>query len=322
MKILLTGGAGFIGSCYLWKLNSMGIDDVVVVDADKNPETPNLKNKKFKDYHTREELFAFLEKDQMPDVDLVAHLGACTDTTEKNEDYLRKNNLEFSQKLAQWTIGRGKQFHYASSAAIYGDGKKGYSDSKEDFNQYKALNLYGESKRLFDQWIIEENLWGKVVGYRYFNVFGPNEYHKGEMRSMISKAFDQIKKEGQVKLFASSHPDYPNGAEERDFIYIKDVCEVMAAFLENPDRKGIFNVGTGKARTFKDLVKAVFSALGKEEKIEYIPMPEALRGQYQYHTKAEIKNLRSSGYKKPFTSLEDAVKDYVQSHLIKENPYL
>jgi len=323
MKVILTGGAGFIGSCMLWKLNSMGIADVIVVDTKKDGTSyPTLKKKKFSDYLSREDLLLRLSKGQLADVDLILHLGACTDTTERDENYLRQNNLGYSQTLLEWANTKNKFFHYASSAAIYGDGKKGYSDDPQKIKDFKALNFYGESKRLFDLWLFEKKLLGDIVGFRYFNVFGPNEYHKGPMRSMISKAFDQIKEKGRVQLFASSRPGYADGSEERDFVYVKDVVNVMAYFIEHPDRRGIFNIGTGKARSFKDLVKTVFHAQNKEPQIEYIPMPESLRGQYQYFTQADLSNLRKVGYSVSFQSLEGSVKDYVQNHLIKEDSYL
>ncbi len=321
MKVILTGAAGFIGSCYLRKLNDLGIDDVWLVDAgDDERNSPNLRTKKFRDYLSREKLLESFDKNRLKEINLIVHMGACSDTTEMDRAFLKKNNTAYSQILAKWALANGARFHYASSASVYGDGKDGYSDDDKFLSIFKPLNPYAESKHAFDAWLIKENLTNKVVGFRYFNVFGPNEYHKGEMRSMVCKAVDQIRKEGSVRLFATSREGYGNGSEERDFVYVKDVNEVMAYFLEHPDKNGIFNVGSGKARTFKDLMLAVFKAMGLEPNITYIPMPEKLRGQYQYYTQADLSKLRAIGYKKPFLSLEDSVVDYVQKHLTAENP--
>jgi len=323
MKIILTGANGFIGSCFLWKLNSAGIDDVIIVDTPEVvTKSRNLSGKKFKDYLSRETLINRLEEGNFHEIEFVVHLGACTDTTERDAAYLKRNNLEYSQYLLKWCLQNHKQFHYASSASIYGNGKQGYSDDLSKLNSYQALNFYGDSKLSFDKWLVAEKLADNVVGYRYFNVFGPNEYHKGEMRSMVGKAYEQIAKGGAVNLFASTRPGYPNGSEERDFVYVKDVCEVMFFFLEHPELRGIFNVGSGKARSFKDLIEAVFKALKKPPQINYIPMPENLKGQYQYYTQADLTNLRAAGCPVPFRSLEDSVADYVLNHLSKPNPYL
>lgn len=323
MKLILTGAAGFIGSCFLWKLNSMGSNDIIIVDSDSaGSKSPNLSKKKFKDYLTKNELLMRLGKNQLTEYDGVIHLGACSDTTEQDQEFLKKNNFEYSQSLARWAIKNNKIFHYASSAAVYGDGKQGYKDSPENFNSLKPLNFYGDSKLAFDKWVIDKNILDRVVGYRYFNVFGPNEYHKGDMRSIVCKSFQQIKETGEAKLFATTRDGYENGSEQRDFVYIKDINDVMAFFLENPGKGGIFNLGTGKARSFKDVVSAVFSALKKTPKIKYVSMPEKLKQQYQYYTQADISNLRNSGYSKPFTLLEDSVSDYVKSHLSQSNPYL
>jgi ADP-L-glycero-D-manno-heptose 6-epimerase len=229
---------------------------------------------------------------------------------------LAENNVEYSRRSGGVEcLSKGKFFHYASSASVYGDGAAGYHDDDSMLARYKPLNPYAESKWLFDQWVINEKLVSKVVGYRYFNVFGPNEGHKGDMRSMVNKAFLQIQKTGKARLFANSRPGFSDGSEERDFIYVKDVNRVMQYFLENLDKGGIFNVGTGRARSFKDLVTAVFTALGKPPAIDYFPMPDTLKSQYQYFTQADIGKLRAAGYRNEFTPLEDAVRDYVQRHL-------
>jgi ADP-L-glycero-D-manno-heptose 6-epimerase len=322
MKIILTGAAGFISSCFLTKLNSMKFDQIYAVDTAQDPSFyETLKGKKIADYLTREDLLTKINTPSFQNIGLVVHLGACSDTTERDKNFLKKNNFEYSRTLAEWCLKSNRIFHYASSASVYGDGKSGYNDSTQETKKFKALNFYAESKLNFDLWVIENNLDIKLVGYRYFNVFGPNEYHKGEMRSMVCKAYDQIKATGKAKLFSSSREGFGDGSEKRDFIYVKDVNEVMAYFIEHPDKKGIFNVGTGKARTFKDLVSAVFSALGKKPEIDWIPMPEKLKGQYQYFTEANLDHLRRAGYSKPFTPLEESIADYVKNHLVKPNPY-
>jgi ADP-L-glycero-D-manno-heptose 6-epimerase len=247
MKVILTGAGGFIGSCYLWKLNSMGITDVYAVDTDPAPDKYHtLEHKKYKDYLSREQLLGDLSAGKFSDVGAIVHLGACADTTEMDRAFLARNNVQYSQTLASWAFSKNTIFHYASSASVYGDGKQGYSDDLDKLSMYKPLNPYAESKYLFDQWLINEKLTDKVVGFRYFNVYGPNEYHKGEMRSMVTKAYDQIRTGGRVKLFASSRPGFADGGEERDFVYVKDVCDVMGYFLENPSRHGILNLGSGE----------------------------------------------------------------------------
>ena len=323
MKIILTGAAGFIGSCFLWQLNSMGIDDVILVDTPSHPDgIANLKDKKFKAYVAREELLDRLVKGQLKDVDLIVHLGACADTTEMDTTFLSRNNVEYSKSLAKWALANNKFFHYASSAAIYGNGKAGYGDDDSLIDKYKPLNPYGESKWQFDKWLIQGGITKKVVGYRYFNVFGPNEYHKGEMKSMVCKAHHQIKENGSAKLFATSRKGFEDGSEERDFVYVKDINRVMAFFVEHPDRSGIFNLGTGKARSFKSLAESVFSAMGRTLNIEYIPMPDKLKGQYQYFTQADISKLRQAGYGEEFLTLEKSVSDYVKNYLTKNDPIL
>ncbi len=292
MNILLTGAAGFIGSCFLRKLNDAGHSDIWLVDTLPSAKgIPNLANKRYRAYLTREELLPQLSSGKLNHLDLIVHLGACSDTTEMDRAFLTRNNLEYSQTLARWALEKGKRFQYASSASVYGDGKQGYSDLDEKLALFRPLNPYAESKHAFDRWLVTEKLTASVVGYRYFNVFGPNEYHKGGMRSMVCKAIDQIKTKGHVELFASSRTGFADGSEERDFIYAKDVNEAMMFFVNAPMVGGIFNIGTGQARTFKDLVLAVFSALGQTPKIKFIPMPDRLRAQYQYFTEADLKKV-------------------------------
>jgi len=322
MNILLTGAAGFIGSCFLRKLNDAGYSDIWLVDTVASAEgIPNLVNKRYRAYLSREELLPQLSSGKLNHLDLVVHLGACSDTTEMDRAFLTRNNVEYSQMLARWALEKGKRFQYASSASVYGDGKKGYSDADEELGSFHPLNPYAESKYAFDRWLVAEKLSDAVVGYRYFNVFGPNEYHKAGMRSMVCKAIDQIKNKGHVELFASSRAGYENGSEQRDFIYAKDVNEAMMFFVNNPTLGGIFNIGTGRARTFKELILAVFVALGQAPKIQFIPMPPHLQKQYQYFTEADLKKLRAAGCNVAFQSLEESVADYVRAHLTQPNPY-
>ena len=309
--IVLTGGAGFIGSCFLWKLNQKGITDVIIVDDLDGPEKKrNLQEKKFREYIQKDEFLSLVKKDKLPKPEAVVHMGACSSTTLTDEDYFIKNNYEYSKVLCQWTLEKKAHFQYASSAATYGDGSFGYSDSDESTRRLKPLNLYGYYKQLFDLWVLDENLSDKVTGLKFFNVFGPNEYHKEDMRSVVCKAFPQVQKEGRIRLFKSCREDYADGEQKRDFVYVKDTVEVMYHLFCDPKITGIFNLGTGKARSWNDLAKAMFGALGKEPVIEYIDMPESLREKYQYFTQADMTKLEEAGCDLRFSSLEDAVKDY------------
>jgi ADP-L-glycero-D-manno-heptose 6-epimerase len=322
MNILLTGAAGFIGSCFLRRLNDAGFKDIWLADTMRTADgVQNLAEKKYQAYLSREELLEQVQAGKLNHIDLTIHLGACSDTTEMDRAFLTRNNLQYSQTLARWALDQGKQFQYASSASVYGDGSNGYSDDDAKLGAYRPLNPYAKSKHAFDEWVISERLTNSVVGYRYFNVFGPNEYHKAGMRSMVCKAIDQINTKGHVELFASSRPGFADGSEARDFIYSKDVNEAMMYFVTHPKVGGIFNIGTGRARSFKDLILAVFSALKKAPSIEYIPMPERLKNQYQYFTEADLAKLRASGCAVQFRSLEESVADYVLKHLTQPNPY-
>jgi len=317
--IVLTGGAGFIGSCFLSKLNQEGEKDILVVDQQDNDDKwKNLVGKDFIDFVEKDD---FLSQAKPADVKVVFHIGACSSTMETNADYLYKNNYEYSKKLAEWALEKKIPFHYASSAATYGDGSLGYSDEDEQSLKLKPLNLYGNSKQMFDVWLIKNKLADKVVGYKYFNVFGPNEYHKGEMRSLVVKAYQQIKKDNKIRLFKSYKPEYKDGEQVRDFVYIKDVVDLMFKFYKNPRVKGIYNIGTGQARTWNDLAKAIFSALALEPNIEYIPMPEQIRDKYQYFTRADLGKLSKSVIMYYFRPLEDAVADYVLNYLEKDCAY-
>ena len=309
--IILTGGAGFIGSCFLWKLNSHGISNMFVVDhLDSSDKWRNLLGKRFYDYLQREEFLPYLESNKLPEVTHIVHMGACSSTLMTDGAHLIQNNYEYSKRLAIWATSRNVPFLYASSAATYGDGAFGYDDAHDATFNLKPLNMYGYSKHLFDLWILANGLSDKVTGFKFFNVFGPNEYHKGDMRSLICKAFKTLRDSGNMKLFRSYRSDCGDGEQKRDFVYVKDAVEVMYYFYLNPDKAGIYNLGSGTARSWNDLSRALFHALGKQPQIEYIDMPDALRGKYQYFTEAKLDKLRDSGCDAHFRNLEDAVADY------------
>jgi ADP-L-glycero-D-manno-heptose 6-epimerase len=322
MKIVVTGGAGFIGSCFVWKLNSLGLSDIIVVDQlDSSRKWRNLVGKGVLDYIDKDKFLIDLEKNKFKGkIDAVVHMGACSSTLETNVTYLMENNYMYSKRLVQWCLGKKVQFLYASSAATYGNGEFGYKDDDKATLKLKPLNMYGFSKQLFDLWLIKNRLSDKVTGFKFFNVFGPNEYHKEEMRSVIAKNFDSVVKEKKIRLFKSYRRGYADGQQKRDFIYVKDAIEVVYYFLEHKNKKGIFNVGSGKARSWNDLAKAMFRALGLKPNIEYVEMPLEIRDKYQYFTQANLKKLRDSGCKHKFMSLESAVKDYVG--YLKDGSYL
>ena len=320
--IIVTGGAGFIGSAIIAALNKRGIADILVVDEDSKESCKNLVNLSFTDYAEKTDFLKIVtEKRINTNIEAVFHMGACSDTTETDAEYLKKNNYRYSCLLAQWATDDNVRFIHASSAATYGDGSNSFSDDEDKIEQLQPLNLYGNSKQLFDLWARGNGLLKKIISLKYFNVFGPNEYHKGNMRSFILKAFEQINATGEVRLFKSHNPDYADGEYKRDFLYIKDAVDMTLFFYDNPKIKGLFNIGAGKARAWNDLVKAVFAAMGKKPNIKYIEMPDSIRNQYQYFTQADITKLRKAGYKKQITPLEDAIKDYVQNYL-QNNKYL
>ena len=322
--IIVTGGAGFIGSAAVKKLNDSGIEQILVVDnLGTSDKWKNLVGKKFSDYIHKDEFIKLIENQaNFGDTDAVIHFGACSSTTEQDSDYLMRNNYHYSRTLAEWAIARNIRFIYASSAATYGDGALGFSDDDETSYKIRPMNKYGFSKQLFDLWVLNNNLSGKVTGFKFFNVFGPNEYHKGDMRSLINKAFFQIRETGKVRLFKSYRNDYADGEQVRDFIYIKDCLDVIWWFLRNPKTCGIYNLGTGKARSWNDLVRSIYSALGQKPKIEYIDMPESIRNAYQYHTESKMEKLRAAGCSVEFRSLEESVRDYVSGYLQKDLSYL
>ena len=318
--IIVTGGAGFIGSALIAALNKRQITDILVVDQlGIDEKWKNLRNLSFADYVEKDDFLEMVVDNRLAGpIEAVFHLGACTSTTETNASYLIKNNYEYSKLLAQWATTDNIRFIYASSAATYGDGSAGFKDDEEKIDKLRPLNMYGYSKHLFDLWARRAGLSKKIVGLKYFNVFGPNEYHKGDMRSFVVKAYEQINASGKVRLFKSYKSKFKDGEQMRDFIYVKDAVDMTLFFLDNPKVGGLFNIGTGKARTWNDLVKAVFAAMDKSENIEYIEMPESIRNQYQYYTCADITKLRKAGYKEETTSLEETIKDYVQNYLQRD----
>jgi ADP-L-glycero-D-manno-heptose 6-epimerase len=317
--LIVTGGAGFIGSAIIAALNSRGISDVLVVDQLASDEKwKNLTNLSFADYVEKDDFLKILSEDKISSpVEAVFHMGACSSTTETNASYLIKNNYEYTKSLARWTTDADIRFIYASSAATYGDGSAGFDEDEEKIDKLRPLNMYGYSKQLFDLWARRKGLLKKIVGLKYFNVFGPNEYHKADMRSFVLKAFEQINATGKVKLFKSHKPEYKDGGQLRDFLYIKDAVDMTLFFFDNPKITGLFNIGSGNARSWNDLVTAVFAAIGQKPKIEYIDMPDSIRNQYQYFTQADITKIKQAGYNKKTTPLEDAIKDYIQNYLQK-----
>lgn len=318
MSIIVTGGAGFIGSCVVRELNNRGIEDIIIVDnITTTDKWMNMRNKKYIKYVHKSEFLA--ELPSYESVTAIVHMGAQSATTERDFDYLWENNFEYTKTLWNYCAEKKIQFIYASSAATYGDGELGFDD-KMDIDQLLPLNGYGYSKQLFDQWVKHQAKAypAQYAGLKFFNVYGPNEYFKGSMASMIFHGYKQIMESGKIKLFKSCNPDYADGGQLRDFVYVKDVCDVIMWLLDNKHVSGLFNVGTGRAQSFKELAEATFAALGMEPVIEYIDMPEHLRKKYQYYTKAEMDKLRRAGYSREFSDLTSGAKDYVQNHLAKD----
>ncbi|MDO9542289.1 MAG: ADP-glyceromanno-heptose 6-epimerase [Kiritimatiellia bacterium] len=312
-KYIVTGGAGFIGSNLIEALNKRGEDHILVVDdLGQDEKWRNLVGLNYADYWDKDDFRFHLRNDSLGEADIVFHLGACSSTTERNAAFLADNNYRFSCELCEWCLRHKARFVYASSAATYGDGAEGYSDDLEKAARLRPLNMYGYSKQMFDLWALRHELFDKIAGIKYFNIYGPREAHKGDMRSMVHKAFCQISATDKVRLFKSEHPDYRDGEQLRDFMYVRDAVEITMFFAENQDVNGLFNCGSGRARTWLDLAQAVFAALRREPQIEFIDMPQELRAKYQYHTEADVSRLCSAGYTTPFTSLEEGVRDYIE----------
>jgi ADP-L-glycero-D-manno-heptose 6-epimerase len=320
--IIVTGAAGFIGRNVVAELNRRGEQEILLVDElGKDEKWKNLVGLRYEEIVSPEEFLGMIEDGAFADARSLIHLGACSATTEKDADYLLRNNYQYTRVLCNWAQANEIRFVYASSAATYGDGAFGYDDADAVTPTLKPLNMYGYSKHMFDLWALKHGLFETIVGLKYFNVFGEYEDHKGDMRSVVNKSFDQIREAGVVKLFKSYKPEYADGEQMRDFLYVKDAVDVTLHFaMQVWDAPGgLFNCGTGVSRTWVDLVSAVFAAMGVEKKIEFIAMPETLQGKYQYFTKADPKKLRAAGYAKPFTSLEEGVTEYVQGYLKKRD---
>ncbi len=322
--IVVTGGAGFIGSAFVWKLNQEGIDDIIIVDRlGTKDKWKNLVNRRFAEFIHKDDFLPMVCEDRLPfDVTAIIHMGACSSTTERDADYLWQNNYAYTRSLAKWALKQGIRFIYASSAATYGDGSQGFSDDHNKIRSLQPINMYGYSKQVFDLWVLKNSLEEKIAGIKFFNVFGPNEYHKEDMTSVIFKAFHQINQTGKVKLFKSYKPEYKDGGQLRDFVYVKDCVNVVWWLLQHPTANGIFNLGTGKARSWNDLIGAVFAALGLKPNIEYIEMPDGLRNQYQYFTEAKMGKLQAANCPVAFSSLEDSVRDYVVNYLQNNDSHL
>ncbi len=319
MYTILTGGAGFIGANILRELNSRGVEDIIVVDnLESSQKWQNLVGCRFENYFNKQEFHSLINEDfhYFGKIKSVIHMGACSATTEENMDYLMHNNLHYSQLMFNLANEHGASFLYASSAATYGDGSQGFDD-RQDIHKLRPINRYGYSKQLFDAWLDKNNFWAKAIGLKFFNVFGPLEAHKGSMVSMAYRGYQQIMQTGKIKLFASDQPNYQDGEQKRDFVYVKDCAKAVCELIEQKNVGGLYNMGTGVAHSWNDMAQALFLATGKKMSVKYIPMPENLKGSYQYYTKAEMGKLLSVLPNFEFTSLNDAVKDYVQGWLGK-----
>lgn len=318
--IVVTGAAGFIGSALVGELLRQGWQDIVAVDDFSRPDkAPNLADKELTARVDRSEFFSWLDTNEQL-VQFIFHLGARTDTTEFNRAIFDELNLHYSQRMWEACVKYGIPLVYASSAATYGGGEHGYSDRDDGLpHQLKPLNPYGDSKNDFDKWALAQQqkpfFW---AGLKFFNVYGPNEYHKGRMASVVFHAFNQIGATGGMKLFRSHRPDYKDGEQLRDFVYVKDVCSVCSFLMEHRRNSGLYNLGSGTARTFLDLARATFKAMGKEEHISFVDTPADIRDKYQYFTEADMAKLKGIGYDTPFHTLEGGVTDYVQNYLIPQ----
>ena len=313
-KIIVTGGAGFIGSALVWRLNQLGHENISIVDRrDDNGKERNLASLKFNEFIDADEFIESLSSHKSSDA--ILHMGANSSTTATDREYMMRNNFEYTRRLAEFAIENDIRFVYASSAATYGDGSAGMDDGTDSLDHLKPLNVYGESKHLLDKHAAEKGWFEKIVGLKYFNVFGPNENHKGDMRSLVNKAFDQIRTTGKLRLFKSANPSYADGEFGRDFVYVKDAVEMTLFFMEN-DTGGLYNVGSGRMNTWNALADAIFNALELPKNVEFIEMPENLRDKYQYNTLADLTRIRNAGYTAETTPLGEAVADYVRNYLV------
>ena len=318
---IVTGGAGFIGSAIVWALNKRGIEDILIVDESRSGEKEkNLASLKFTEYMDKADFRKSLKSgDTSPEgIEAIIHMGACSSTTETDAGYLLDNNFNYTVDLADFCREHNIRYIYASSAATYGDGSHGYDDNEDEIDKLKPLNLYGYSKQLFDQYAKKTGLLNQVVGLKFTNIYGPNEWHKGDMRSLVCKAYKQISETGKLELFKSHIPEYGDGEQMRDFLYVKDAVKMVMFFIDKPEVNGLFNIGSGKAESWNTLANAIFEGMGKEPVIKYIEMPEQLRDKYQYFTQAEMNKIKAAGYSEPVAPLRDSVIDYVKNHLIPE----
>lgn len=326
--ILVTGAAGFIGSVIVKQLNDKGHEDLILCDHfESGDKWKNLRGLKYDSFVQVEDLFDHPVWKKPAGLKAIYHMGACSDTTELDMDFLYENNTQYTNQLLTLAAQKNIPIIYASSAATYGAGEQGYVDDHKAISTLKPLNKYGYSKQLSDEWILKQKKKPKVwFGVKFFNVFGPNEYHKGKMSSVVYQSFNQIRDVGEVKLFKSHRPDFKDGEQLRDFVYVKDVVRAMIELIDagkkKPSISGIYNLGTGEARSFHDLVKATFHSMDLESRIQFIDMPGELRNQYQYYTQAEMGKLKKALPKFKFMKLEDAVSDYVRNHLSQAEPYL
>jgi ADP-L-glycero-D-manno-heptose 6-epimerase len=316
--IIVTGGSGFIGSALVWRLNKRGVNDIVIVDhLGETEKWKNLVSLQFSDYFDKSDFIKKLEFGYFgSSISAIFHLGACSSTTERDADYLIENNYRYTARLATWQEEhRACRLIYASSAATYGDGEQGYRDKEDELHLLRPLNIYGYSKHMFDLLALRKGWLQRIVGLKYFNVFGPNEYHKGEMRSLINKAYTLVRDEGKICLFKSYRDEYKDGEQLRDFIYVKNAVDMTLFFFDNPKINGIFNIGTGDARSWNEVAASLFQAVGRPLNIEYIPMPDNLKEKYQYYTCADMTKLRSAGYSHTFMDIDTAIKEYVLDYL-------
>lgn len=322
--IIVTGGAGFIGSAIVWRLNQLGTDNILVVDnLGTDEKWKNLVPLRFHDYMEKDEFLNLVVNNKLSvslrsendKIEAIIHMGACSSTTERDATFLIQNNFEYTKQLSIAAHNAGARFIYASSAATYGDGSQGFNDNDKEIDQLRPLNMYGYSKQIFDQWALRNGLLDRIVGVKYFNVFGPNEYHKGGMRSVVLKGFEQITSSGKMKLFKSYRKEYKDGEQVRDFLYVKDAVDMTLFFLEKRTIGGLYNLGSGVANRWNDLAAAIFKALGKSPAVEYMEMPETIREKYQYYTCASVSKIRNAGFEKPLMSLDESVADYVKNYL-------
>lgn len=319
---IVTGGAGLIGSAVVWQWNKCGIDDILIVDhLGESDKWKNLRALRYRDYLEKEQFIELLTAggfDNTP-IEGIMHLGACSSTTERDATYLVHNNFQYTCKLAEFAVKRNIRMIYASSCATYGDGSLGYCDDETMIEQLRPLNMYGYSKQMFDLYAKQRGWLDKLVGCKFSNVYGPNEYHKANMRSVVLRAYEQISASGRMELFRSYRPEYADGEQKRDFLYVKDAVKMLWHLAcVNTDAHGLFNIGSGRAETWNSLVDAAFAALGKERNVTYIEMPEHLRDRYQYYTCAEMDKLHAAGYTAEAGSLADSVRDYLVNYCLQD----